>query len=137
MSDTDDLLNGINLLASVPSVLACLWMSYFCLKSRSTSISRQLILALGISDLLYSIGNLITTYGPDEGSVLCNIEGFSIGFFSSTSTCLVASIAILHYKQIVTNEYFNRTKFVASSIGISTLLSLSVALRYLDLRYNY
>ena len=125
-----NLLEILNLVITIPSILGSLLMSYFCLKSVSVNTSIKLILALGTSDFFYSANNLTFLLNYTEEDPLCKIEGFLREMFFKLSICTATSIAILHYKLINVNPQFNRDRFVLKSILIGFILSLGVSLRY-------
>ncbi len=68
----------INCVAAFLSLTGSIWMTYFCSrKPRPWTISMKLILFIAISDIVYSIANIMSAF-QDEGpavSSLCFIEG--------------------------------------------------------------
>ena len=132
---TDDtngeLLQILNLIATVPSILGSFIMFCFCLRSISQNTSVKLILALAISDFFYSANNLMTVLKSPEDSVACKIEAFSKGFFLQLTIWIATSISILHYKLLAADPNFRRNRFVFISIASGVIISLTLALRYL------
>ena len=124
------LMQILNLVATVPSLIATLWMIYFCFKGLSANISMKLIFPLAISDFVYSTVNLMPLLQSTPDSSLCDIEGVFRNLSSNFSICLAPSIALLHYHIIKMDPGFNKTKFLTFCIVGGALASLSLALRY-------
>ena len=129
-NDHTTLFQVLNLVATIPSLIGTLLMSYFCFKNRSANILVNLILALAICDFMYSASNLMSVFGSELESAACVIEAFSREFFSKLSVCLVTSIAILHYKILESAPGFNKNKFLLQAIAADILLSSANSLRY-------
>ena len=125
-----ELLQILNLIATVPSIIGSLIMFYFCLRSISQNTSIKLILALAISDFFYSANNLMTVLNSPEDSVACKVEAFSKGLFLQLTIWIATSISILHYKLIAADPNFKRSRFVFICIMSGVVISLTLALRY-------
>ena len=125
------LMQILNLVATIPSLMATLWMIYFCSKSLSANISMKLIFPLAISDFIYSIVNLMAVLQSTAGSSLCDTEAIFRNFSSNFSISLATSIALLHYHIIKMDPSFNKTRFVILCIVGAALASFSLALRYI------
>ena len=105
------ILQILNLVATILSLIGSLVMTYYCFKNRDLSISIKLILALAVSDFLFSAGNFMAVFSPTPDSATCQVEGFFREFFPKLSVCIATSIAILHYKIIEANPNFNKNRF--------------------------
>ena len=131
--DHDTLLQGLNLLATIPSIIGSFLMSYFCLKSVSTNTSIKLLLALGLSDFFYSVNNLTSIFGPTQGSGLCNLQALFRSSFALLSVWIASSIAVLHYKLIRGDPNFRRTRFIVLAILSGICVSFGLCLWYLSI----
>ena len=68
----------INLVAAFLSLAGSTWMTFFCsMKPQPWTISMKLILFIAISDIVYSIANIMSAFQDADPSVssLCFIEG--------------------------------------------------------------
>ena len=129
MITNDDIMQILNLIATVPSLIGTFLMSYMCLKSISNNTSIKLILGLGISDFVYSLCNLMGIIGYDQGTLACTLEGVFREFSVKLSICFATSIGVLHYKIIEASPDFNKTRFLITHFSIGLIISLSNALR--------
>ena len=125
------LMQILNLIATIPSLVATVWMIYFCFRGLSANISMKLLFPLAISDFIYSIVNLMAVLQSTAGSLLCDTEAILRNISSEFSICIAASIAMLHYHIIRMDSGFNKTKFVTLCIVGGVVTSSSLALRYL------
>ena len=133
MSDTPQdlaLMQILNLIATIPSLMATVWMIYFCFKGLSANTPMKLILTLAISDFIYAVVNLMALLQSTTGSMLCDTEAIFRNLSSNFSVCIAASIALLHYHILKMDPDFNKIRFVTYCIVISALASVAFALRY-------
>ena len=129
--DNDMLLQILNLIVTIPSLIGCLMMGYVCYKNISITTCTKLLLALAISDFLYSISNvmsLISIFDSDENRLSCKVEGFLRDFFQKFSICLVTSMAILHYKILIANERSQNSRTVTICIVVGLVIASIFAL---------
>jgi len=134
MTSTDDSSHSLfywcNLIPSIISTIASFWMSYRCLKTpapRSTAL--KLILAIGISDLLYSICNLMSSLNFESQDVLCKIEGFLREFSAMLTIFFSTATAILCYLDTTIGASFQQRGFFRKSFLISFSISLFLGIR--------
>jgi len=90
------LLFNINLTATILSLTGSIIMSYSCFKRNpSTSIFLKMITAIAISDVFFSIANLLSTFEGEEMNSLCYIEGFLRQSSFIMTLLFTTSLAIL------------------------------------------
>lgn len=123
------LMQSLNLIVTVPSLIGTTLMIYFSAKSSKINTPNRLIVFLAISDFMYSFTNAFLIINWSEQSPLCLVEGVFRKFTVSMSGYIVCLIAILHYYIIKRDETFNETRFIFTSITILSVLASAIALR--------
>ena len=114
MTNPDDiiLLENINLAAAILSLGGSFWMTCFCLKSPGhRTVSLNLILAIAVSDFVYSIANIMASFDNYLPHAFCATEAFlrvwSFNFSVFWATC----IPLLFYKISVSDKPLDQNKF--------------------------
>ena len=125
----DALMQTLNLIATIPSLIGTMLMIYYCFRGLAGNISTKFIFALAISDFIFSVTNLMTLFGYPQESACCKAEGVLRAFSSKFSISIVVSIAILHYQIMRADPSFNKIRFLAISIVGGGLICLVFALR--------
>ena len=125
-----------NLVATGLSVLGSVWMTiaYFRAPTPRTT-ALKLILRIALSDLLYSVANVISALPKSEDvNTYCQVEGFLREFSPFMSIFLATSTAVLCYKESHgrlnmnrSSKFFSQTRFLLKSFGISAIASLTLA----------
>jgi len=116
----------LNCVATLLSLTGSLWMSYYCFKSlKFRNISIQFILAIAISDFLFSISNIMSSFEGQSMTIFCQIEAYlrQGSFFASIffSTCT----AVFCYQTLKHAEKFNQTSFFKKALIFGIILLLS------------
>ena len=123
------LFETLDLVVTIPSIIGSLIMSYFCFKARPTNLTINMILAIGLSDLLFSCCNLLPLFDQQTTSTLCNIEG-ALRMFSATQSMFWSfTIATFHYKVISEGQDFNKGRFFRAAFAIGLLIGVGLCLR--------
>ena len=125
----DSLMQTLNLVATIPSLIGTMLMIYYCFRGLAANISMKLIFALATSDFIFSVTNLMIVFAYPEDSAGCKLEGAFREFSSKFSISVVVSIAVLHYQIIRGDPSFNKIRFLAISIAGGGLICLAFALR--------
>ena len=125
----DTLMQTLNLIATIPSIIGASLMTYYSIRNLSANAFVKLILLLALSDLFYSISNVMSLLQSPEGSIACITEGVLRMFTKNFSICVASSIALLHYHVIKMDLTFKKSRFLVISIVSGALLSLIFALR--------
>ena len=120
----------LNLVASVPSLIAALVMFYLCLKKYILQYIHKLIFALAIADIIYSSSNIMTVFRYPADGILCKLEASARYFSSGLILWLATSISVLHYKIITQLQTFRKTRFIVVSLTLGVLLNVCLALEY-------
>ena len=128
--DKASILQTLNIISTVPSIIGSFVMIYLTSRVRNKTLIIQLIKALAISDLFYSFSNVMVLFSSEEGSFLCNTEGFFKDFFLKQSIFWTTSIAVLHYYLATKGEEFDKGRFLRITATIATSASLLSASRY-------
>jgi len=118
------LLYKINLVASTLSLGASGIMTYHCFKTKNKTIALKLILAIALSDFIYSISNILTAFETEENNALCKIDAIIRQFSVMSSIFWVTCTAIICYKTSKTWRLFNQARFLRRAIIIGTFLSI-------------
>jgi len=122
------LLYKLNLIATGLSLLGSIAMIYFGFKTKVKSIALKLILAIALSDFLYSIANLMTAFEDDYNGLLCHADAVLREFSFTFSIFWVTCTAILCYKTSKTwrfdQELFFKKAFVIGALFCLVLISL-------------
>ena len=129
ISPDDPVMQILNLVASVPSIIGTLIMIYHTSTTLTSKISTKLIFALAISDLVYSVANLLAIFKLTKGSVGCDVEAILREFSSKFSIWIVSAIALLHYQVLKMSPKFNKMRFLIISILGGLPFCLASALR--------
>ena len=124
-----DMLERLNLIATIPSIIGTLLMSYFCFRNMNNNTFMKFLFSLAISDLIYSLSNLMSAFDPADVSALCEVEGIMREFSSKLSIWIATSIAIFHCKVVKVRSDFNEKRFLVASLIFGGLISLGFALR--------
>jgi len=123
----EKILYWCNVVATLLSFLGSLWMTILCLKTPSPkSVALKLILAIALSDLVYTIPNVISMYGDGNG-LMCNIEGFLRELTAMLTIFFSTATAILCYKDSAFNAKFVQEVFYKKAVKISLFLALLLA----------
>ena len=130
IENNEPLLQILNLISTIPSIIGSLLVFYFCQKSISQNTSIKLILALSISDFFYSISNLMIAFKYSEDNPACQIEAILRSVSVRMAIWIASSISIFHYKMIKADPDFNKDRFVSLALGSGLIVSLLAALRY-------
>lgn len=120
-------LQVINYIAASLSLIGSLLMIYFCCKSTRT-VSTKLILSIAISDLLYSLVNMMSGFEDQVINTFCRAEGFLRQFFFDSSLLWATSTAIFCYKQLKGGRSFNADQFFIICVIVNTIIGLVIAL---------
>ena len=123
------LMQVLNLVATIPSLIATMWMIYFCFRGLSANISMKLIFPLAVSDFVFAIVNMMAVLQSTDGSLLCETEAILRNLSSNFSVGIAASIAILHYHIIRMDPTFRKISFVTCCIVGTALASIIFVLR--------
>jgi len=119
------LLYWCNLIPTIFSLAGSFWMSYRCLKTPAPrSPALKLILAIGISDFLYSLCNLLSSFNFESEDFLCKVEGFLREFSAMLTIFFSTATAILCYLDTRMNGRFHQAGFFRKSFWVSFSLSL-------------
>ena len=118
------LLYKINLASSSLSLIASSLMTYHGLKTKNKSITLKLILAIAISDLIYSITNILTAFENEENNEICHLDAFLRQFSVTSSIFWVTCTAIICYKSSKPSLSFNQNRFFTRAIFIGASVSL-------------
>ena len=129
LPEATTLFQTLNLIVTIPSIMGSLLMSFHCFKARSTNFTMNMILAIGLSDLMFSFSNLLPLFDESSTSTSCNVEGVMRVFSASQSMFWAFSIAVLHYKIIYEGQEFNKWRFFKGGLVVGPLLSLMIGLR--------
>jgi len=107
----------INGIATILSLLGSLYMVYSCIRTPAPrSVALKLILALALSDLIYSISNVMSQFDEDIVDLFCIAEailrmnGYLLSIYFTTT------IAMLCYQTSKHGLSFNQEKFFRSAI---------------------
>ena len=111
-----------HLIVTCLSLIGSFLMAYYCLRIRWKNVALKLIIALAISDFLFSASNLITMFGDPTGRTLCTVEAVLRSFFYVQTIFWASSTAILCYKVTKYNTSFNQGYFFKLSISLSILI---------------
>jgi hypothetical protein len=124
MNDLDDTQHlAVSIANGIPTVLSLLGevymiKSYFSFKPEQRTFSMKLVNTLVISNLFYSISNLLTYI--DGSSTACFIEGFVRVLTSFFSIVWVEIILWVAYRQLV--DYNDQISSIYRTLLIGTLL---------------
>ena len=116
------LLYKLNLAATGLSLLGSFAMIYFAITTKTKTIALKLILAIALSDFLFSIANLITAFEDDYNGVLCHIDAILREFSWIFSIFWVTCTAILCYKTSKSWRYFDQELFFKRAFIIGTII---------------
>ena len=117
-------LYNINLVATGLSLVASLLMIYACLRSGKIRIvSFKLLLAIVLSDLGFSLSNLLSAFETQSNGVLCHIEAFLRQFTYLLSMYFVTVTSILCYK-CTTHPNFDQNRFFLRVVAFGCLSCL-------------
>lgn len=92
----DPLLFYANIAASGLSLMSSLFMVYLTLKRSLKSSSLHLITYIFLSDLFYSVSNLLSVSKLEE-TFLCQAQAFMGQYFFLMSMLLSSSVALMSY----------------------------------------
>jgi len=122
-------LHNVNYVAAVLSFFGSLWMAYFCLKNPAPRpVSLHILLAIAISDLVYSICNIMSEYEGPTTDTYCKVEGM-VRHFSFVSTVYWTSCtAILCYKTSTYANSFNQMGFFRKAIYLNIFIMILIAI---------
>jgi len=123
MAWSDDIPNrtilySINALATLLSLAGSLWMTYFCMKTSSRTLSPKLILGIAVSDLLYSIANVMSIFEDKDGEVvddMCRIEAV-IRFYSLKLTLFFSMLITILCYVALRKGNINSKSFIKKSV---------------------
>ena len=118
----------INLFVTLLSLAASSLMIIYIMKTKRKTPILNFILVIAISDLFYSIANLLSIFETETSESLCNSEAFIRQFFFSLSILMAGSISFLCYRLIVQNKSATQSRFFQSVLALSILLSTCLAL---------
>jgi len=113
----------INGFATILSLFGSLFMVWSCLKTPAPrSVSLKLILALALSDLIYSVSNIMSQFDDvDSVDLFCIIEsvfrmnGYLLSIYFTTT------IAVLCYKTSKYGIAFNQERFFRIAVVIGPI----------------
>ena len=119
-----------NCIATTLSILGSIWTCYYCLKIRSSgNITLKLIIAITMSDFLYTIANFMSIFQTGSDTFFCKLEApireVSLRLTLFFSTCL----AILIYKSSKFGSDFDQEIYIKRiiTIGIGIFVYLSTS----------
>ena len=131
LSDPEEtsLLINLNLGVGILSLIGSLWMSYFCYEvPNPKSAAVKIIFAIALSDLLYSISNIMTKFEPLFGGTYCHIEAFIRQFSFVLSLYWATCISILSLQSSIHGTELDQKRFFkrATIIGVVSSLLLDL-----------
>jgi len=120
----------LDLIATVLSFFGSIFMCYLCLRVPSPkTISIKFIFAIAVSDLFYTIANIMSFFEKvNQTILLCVAEAnirqssFVLSIFFATCT------AIVSYKAAVPHSTFNRGRFFKLSVIVAPLVYVLITL---------
>jgi len=120
------LLKNTNTIATILSVFGSLWASYYSARTLSASnTSIKFIFVITLSDLLFSIANLMSIFEPEiENSVLCHIEAIIRQSSWKISLFFSSALAVFCYKSCSGGYDFNQGRFFNACLIIAFSLCL-------------
>jgi len=121
------LLYNLNLIATSISLICSLAMCYLCFKTTPKNTALKLILAIAISDFIYTICNFMSAFEDEKRDLLCITDAIIREFTYTQSVFWVTCTAILCYKASKTHN-FNQEAFfkkaVIIGLAISTIITI-------------
>jgi len=115
----------INRISSGFSLLGSLWMTYFCLRTSSPrSVSLNIILAIAISDLAYSISNIMSEFERNTtiADAYCVVEGIMRQSSVVSSIYWTMCTAILCYKSSKYISSFSQNAFFRNALIVNLVI---------------
>jgi len=124
------ILYPLDLVATILSLLGSLVMCWMCLRlpSEKKTVSVKFILALAVSDFLYSIANFMSLLEKETTPALCTIEATIRQ--SSFLACIFysACIAFVSYKSSFSRVHFNSNQFFIKMMILGPLICTFISI---------
>ena len=106
-------LQDLNFGVAVASLIGSSWMTIFCLRTeRPRPVSLQIILAIALSDFIYSIANVMSYFESHFDNSYCITEGFFRQFSYMSTIFWTSCTALLCYKTSLSERKFNQQLFL-------------------------
>ncbi len=119
------LLFNLDLISTILSTVASVWMIYSCFKLPSPkNTSLKLIMAVAIADLFYSIANIMSNFQTPGNDDFCIFEAYIRQAAFLLSMFFSTMIAIASYKISALQINSTRNSFFAYSLMVGVLLCL-------------
>ena len=124
----------LDLAISFISFIASLLMCIYCIRTMSTkSASLKLILAIAISDFVFSISNIMSAFEDSQKmTTLCYIEAVLRVSSFILSIFFTTCIGILCYQACSFSNTFNQRTFFKAALAIAFTITALYVARYIS-----
>ena len=109
----------INMTATLLSLFGSIWMTYFCLKVSGTQpLSSKLVLGIALSDLFYSITNIMSIFEAQDKNIIddmCRVEAI-VRFYSLKLTLFFSTLIAIACYTASSKGNVNSKTFIKKSV---------------------